>query len=62
MIPKTKKELAVMLFAMEVNEMGVDINGWKSGLGEYREVARSCIQIAEVLFDELSEPHAKKPQ
>ena len=61
MIPKNPKELATMLFAMEVNETGLDINSWNDEglLDHYRVVARQTIAVANVFFEELR--NSEKP-
>ena len=64
MIPKNPKELATMLFAMEVNETGLDINSSndRGVLDYYREIAQQTIQVANVFFEELknSEKHENR--
>ena len=53
LLPHNMEELATVIFAMEVNEWGLEADKHKESDKFYRELAAASINVAEIFYDEL---------
>lgn len=53
LLPQNREELATLIFAMEVNEWGLDVGKHREGAEFYHELAATSIDVADIFYDEL---------